>query len=107
MGETGSGKDTLINKVCKEYPEDFSPVCSYTTRPKRPGEIDGREHYFVSEDEFHKLLNETPRSDIIAYTKISSDDRPDKGYEYMATISELQKHNVYIIDYEGLLISYL
>ena len=37
------------------YPEVWISV-SATTRPPRPGEVHGREYYFVDEDEFDKLV---------------------------------------------------
>lgn len=31
---------------------------SYTTRPKAPGEEDGKEYYFISEEEFQQKLEQ-------------------------------------------------
>lgn len=98
VGETSSGKDTMVTKLIQNL-NTLSPVVSYTTRPKRNTETNGIEHYFVSDEYFHKLKNEYP-NDILAYTKICSDDNPD-GYEYMALKKELDFNNVYIIDPNG------
>jgi guanylate kinase len=50
-GPTGSGKQTLINKLRERRPEiNFTVSC--TTRPKRPYEIDGTHYHFISEDTF-------------------------------------------------------
>jgi len=48
---SGTGKTTTCRQVLKAFPHlDFS--VSYTTRPRRPGEEDGRDYHFISEEEF-------------------------------------------------------
>ncbi|HOJ51758.1 MAG TPA: guanylate kinase [Syntrophales bacterium] len=48
---SGTGKTTICRQVLKAFPHlDFS--VSYTTRPRRPGEEDGRDYHFISEEEF-------------------------------------------------------
>lgn len=44
-GPSGAGKDTIA-RIMSEM-TDWPVICSYTTRPKREGEIDGVEHHFV------------------------------------------------------------
>ena len=44
-GETCSGKDTLVSELIKKNPDVLKAVCSYTTRPKRDNETEGKEHY--------------------------------------------------------------
>lgn len=100
-GETSSGKDTLMTKVIEAYGEDkLKDICSYASRPMRANEQNGREHYFVSREEFQRLRS-MYENDILAYTKICSKENPE-GYEYMALIDELENANVYIIDPQGL-----
>jgi putative ribosome biogenesis GTPase RsgA len=40
-GPSGVGKSTLIEKLTKEFKEDFGFSVSHTTRKPRPGEVDG------------------------------------------------------------------
>ncbi|MCX7981536.1 MAG: guanylate kinase [Syntrophales bacterium] len=48
---SGTGKTTICRKVLKACPRlEFS--VSYTTRKPRPGEVDGRDYHFISEEEF-------------------------------------------------------
>lgn len=49
VGKSGSGKDTLYHRIlsCKE--PDLVPVIPYTTRPKRAGEEDGVNYFFVTD----------------------------------------------------------
>ncbi len=56
-GPSGSGKGTIIKEVMKKIPDLIYSV-SYTTRPKREGEIEGKDYFFISKDEFEKLINE-------------------------------------------------
>ncbi len=44
-GRSGSGKDTIAKELLEKYP-DLQPIVTYTTRPMRPGEIDGKEYHF-------------------------------------------------------------
>lgn len=57
-GKAGTGKDTILRKAVEDYPELFNGIISYTTRPPREGEEDGKNYHFVSTEEFaEKLLN--------------------------------------------------
>jgi guanylate kinase len=49
------GKGTVVTRLSQEHPEIFVSV-SVTTRPPRPGEIDGVHYHFVSADEFDALI---------------------------------------------------
>jgi len=52
---SGSGKSTLVNELRRAVARlDFS--ISYTTRPPRGSEQNGREYYFVSRQEFERML---------------------------------------------------
>jgi guanylate kinase len=50
-GPSGAGKGTLI-KALIERRDDLEVAISATTRPQRPGEEDGRDYYFLTEEEF-------------------------------------------------------
>jgi guanylate kinase len=54
-GPTAVGKGTVVTRLSQEYPEIFVSV-SVTTRPPRPGEIDGMHYHFVSADQFDALI---------------------------------------------------
>ena len=101
VSETGGGKDTISEFLVNKFHKDLDPVVSYTTRPIRSTETEGKEHYFRTPDEFHKLMKEN-KGNILAYTKISSSECPN-GYEYMALVDDnINKSLVYIIDPQGL-----
>ena len=50
-GPSGAGKGTLIKRLVDRVPE-LEVAVSATTRPQRPAEEDGREYWFLGEDEF-------------------------------------------------------
>jgi len=50
-GPSGAGKGTLIRALVERIPE-LEVAVSATTRPLRPGEENGREYWFLTEDEF-------------------------------------------------------
>ncbi len=89
VGPSGSGKTTLTNNI----PASIVPVLvSYTTRPKRENETDGKEHYFVDESQM------PDKSQMLAYTKFG-------GYHYWTSISQVEEYEacVYVIDEKGLM----
>ena len=54
-GASGVGKSTVLNKVMAER-TDLSFSVSATTRLPRPGEVDGREYYFVTHETFRDMI---------------------------------------------------
>ena len=53
---SGAGKSTLAKRLIKWDPTIGFSV-SATTRPPRPGEVDGKDYYFKSHDEFAALVD--------------------------------------------------
>jgi guanylate kinase len=54
-GPSGVGKDTVLQRM-KELQLPFHFVVTATSRPKRKGEIDGVDYFFVSADEFVAMI---------------------------------------------------
>ncbi len=55
-GPSGAGKSTLSKALVASIPDTLIAV-SHTTRPRRPGEKDGEDYFFVSKEAFQKLIN--------------------------------------------------
>lgn len=53
-GPGGAGKDTVLNKIAAKGLA--TAVVSYTTRPRRHGEVKGRAYHFVTREEFEAKL---------------------------------------------------
>ncbi len=54
-GFSGAGKGTVIRRLLEKH-DRYSLSVSATTRPMRPGEEDGKDYFFVSEERFQELI---------------------------------------------------
>ena len=52
---SGAGKSTIAGKLMRSEP-DLAVSVSYTTRPIRPGEVDGRDYHFIDLDRFRTMV---------------------------------------------------
>ena len=52
-GFAGSGKGTLMKEIMEQY-DNYALSISATTRNPRPGEVDGREYFFKTKEEFEE-----------------------------------------------------
>lgn len=79
-GPSGVGKSTVVRALLERCPEVWLSV-SATTRRSRPGEVDGREYFFLERDQFERMAAEgellewaefagnlygTPRAPVVA-----------------------------------------
>lgn len=55
-GPSGAGKGTLIKGLLERVPE-LEVAVSATTRPQRPGEVDGRDYWFLTDEEFTRRVD--------------------------------------------------
>ena len=54
---SGAGKTTITHMLLRAD-EQIRLSVSATTRPRRPGEVDEKDYYFVTEDEFDRMIEE-------------------------------------------------
>ena len=52
---SGAGKTTLSRMLIAEYP-DLKMSVSVTTRPMRPGEVEGRDYHFIDKKKFDAMV---------------------------------------------------
>lgn len=69
-GPSGVGKDTIARLLIDRRPDSFYFVVTATTRPPRPGEVDGRDYFFVSNDEFARMIDE---DELLEYALVYND----------------------------------
>ncbi len=81
MAPMGSGKGVLISHIIQQYPQ-IQRLVSCTTRTKRPGEIEGKDYFFISREEFERR---TLAGDFMEWAEFS-------GNFYGTLKSELLKH---------------
>lgn len=65
-GFSGAGKGTLMKKLISEY-DNYALSISMTTRKPRRGEQNGREYFFVSDEEFEKRVAEDGMIEYAGY----------------------------------------
>ncbi len=68
-GPSGAGKDTVVQRM-QERGLPFHFVVTATTRPKRPGEIHGKDYWFVSTEDFARMIE---RNELIEYAVVYGD----------------------------------
>ncbi len=62
---SGAGKTTLVNLLSEQ--DNFKISISHTTRPPRPNETSNKDYYFVSDDEFKRLIK---NEEFLEYAKV-------------------------------------
>jgi guanylate kinase len=82
-GPSGSGKSTIVNRLLAESPVPLVMSVSATTRPMRPGEVDGVNYYFLSPDEFERRRL---AGEFLEYAEVHK-----SGYWYGTLRSELDR----------------
>lgn len=70
VGPSGSGKGSVIAELKKRHPDWVYPV-SYTTRVRRPTEVDNDVYHFISMDEFKKGISD---GEFLEYAIVHSDN---------------------------------
>ena len=68
-GPSGAGKDTVV-QLMKERGLPFHFVVTATTRPRRANETDGRDYFFVSKEEFARMIEQ---NELIEYAIVYGD----------------------------------
>lgn len=68
-GPSGVGKDTVLQRM-KERRLPFHFVVTATTRHARPGEVHGRDYFFISNDEFAEMID---KDELLEYAIVYND----------------------------------
>lgn len=89
IGKSGCGKSTLADML-SSY--GYSQLPSFTTRPMREGEVNGKDHTFITNEMFHHMYS---NGQIAASTYFN-------GNYYGASKRDILNYDVYIIDKAGL-----
>ena len=57
-GFSGAGKGTLMKALLAAHPDRYALSVSATTRDPRPGEVDGTDYFFVTDETFDAMIGE-------------------------------------------------
>jgi guanylate kinase len=63
---SGAGKSTLYKEILKVV-KNLKYSISHTTRPKRSGEVNGRDYFFINEENFKKLIK---KKEFVEWAKV-------------------------------------
>ncbi|MEC7276555.1 MAG: guanylate kinase [Bdellovibrionota bacterium] len=66
VAPSGTGKSTLIKSLKEDF-RDLHWSVSFTTRPMREGEVDGKHYFYISRDEF---LKKKDQGDFIEWAEV-------------------------------------
>lgn len=69
-GPTCAGKGTICKELLK-INKNIWPSISYTSRPKRDYEVDGKDYYFVTKEQFEEKIK---NGDMLEYAQVHYND---------------------------------
>lgn len=58
MGKSASGKDTIYERLLADEELSLRRVIPYTTRPRRDGEVEGREYHYTTRETYEQLRSD-------------------------------------------------
>lgn len=92
---SGAGKTTLVNLLSKQ--NDFFVSISHTTRKPRLDEVNGKDYFFVNNEEFKRLIN---NDEFLEYAKVFDNLY---GTSRTSVIQNLEKNRnvIFDIDWQG------
>ncbi len=64
---SGAGKSTITRRILAKHPDELTFSISATTRPQRQGEIDKKDYYFLTKEEFKQKIKD---NELIEYEQI-------------------------------------
>ena len=97
VGKSSAGKDSIVSIVSDEL--QMPIATSFTTRPKRDGETEGKEYYFITEEEFMQKEQSDGIAECTVYNVADN-----QTWYYGLTREELEKgkHTLVIVNPDGL-----
>lgn len=97
-GPSGAGEDSVIAELKKDL--DIEKIVTTTTRMMRPGEIDGRDYYFISKEEFEKGIS---NGDFFELAKEYNDNFYGVTNSEIERVKKSGKVGIWKIEYKGVI----
>lgn len=96
-GKSAAGKDTLVNRISSKF--KIPKVVSYTTRPKREGEIDGKDYNFITSEQMKDYKDNNKLANYTSYNVVNN-----QIWEYAYLKDDILKHKkcLMILNPQGL-----
>jgi guanylate kinase len=95
-GPSGAGKDSVVRRLLEREP-DLVFVVTTTTRPRRADEVDGRDYFFVSGEEFSRMV---AADEFVEHALVYGEHKGVSRKEVQAAV-EKGKDPVLRIDVQG------
>ena len=92
---SGAGKTTLVKKISKN--KNFSVSVSHTTRLPRPNEKNGKDYFFISKNNFKKLIK---KGEFIEHAKVF-DNYYGSSKKLVINQLKMGKNIIFDIDWQG------
>tara|TARA_Y100001970_G_scaffold62575_1_gene79970 strand:- start:3227 stop:3859 length:633 start_codon:yes stop_codon:yes gene_type:complete len=92
---SGAGKTTLVKKISTL--KNYKISISYTTRPPRTNEINGKDYVFISKNKFKKLINER---ELLEHAKVFNNYYGSSKKKVFQILSK-GKNVLFDIDWQG------
>jgi len=96
-GISGAGKDSIVKNILSQD-NNVSLVTSYTSRSIRPKEVEGKDYYFVTREEFERKI---ANGDFLEYAKVHYGEYYGTPKKEMNDMLEQGKDVILVIDVEG------
>ena len=92
---SGAGKTTLVNLIVEK--KEFINSVSHTTRKPRSNEVDGKDYFFVNDEQFENLIK---KDEFLEYAKVFNNFY---GSTKKPVLKNLEKGNnvIFDIDWQG------
>src|SRR6476660_8404953 len=95
-GPSGAGKDTVMQRM-KERGLPFHFVVTATTRPQRNNEVHGRDYWFVSKEEFARMID---RDELIEYAVVYGDYKGIPKQQVREELKRVEVFDYVIVNHE-------
>ena len=92
---SGAGKTTLVRKISRN--RNFSVSISHTTRLPRPNEKNGKDYYFVSKNNFRKLIK---KGEFLEHAKVFENYYGSSKHLIIKKLKQ-GKNIIFDIDWQG------
>ena len=92
---SGAGKTTLVKKIAQE--NNFKISISYTTRKPRTNEVNGKDYFFIEEEEFKNLIK---NKELLEYAKVFENYYGSSKKQVFEKLSK-GENVIFDIDWQG------
>lgn len=97
-GPSGAGEDSIIGELAKSLP--LEKITTTTTRAMRPGEVEGKDYYFISPQEFRERL---AKGNFIEHAQQYNGNFYGVTQEELARVAKSGKIGIWKIEYKGVM----